>query len=958
MATKRSHNDYTIGWVCALPKEQTAALGMLDEIHPELPKPPTDANTYILGLMNGHNIVIACLPKGKIGTNQAATVVTRMVSTFQNIRLGLMVGIGGGIPPRVRLGDVVVGTPVGQHPGVVQWDFGKTEAGGEFKRTGALNNPPSAFLTALSKLESSQNLHGTKIADNLDAFKEKFPEAAEYVWNESLEDPWPFPDHDRNVWKTIFFSLWGMISIIIGYLFGSWAFNEMNSTDEAKQTREKPESERDKRIPGKPNIHYGLIASGNQVVKDAKFRDKINQHLGGDVLCFEMEAAGLTVDFPCLVIRGICDYADSQKNKDWQEYAAAVAAACAKELLDHVQQSDIDRERPISDVIVKDKGTKPLDDEILSVLRSVISLYSEIFIIIDALDECQANENCREKFISVLLQLQAQCRSVNILVTSRPIPSIEARFQGNPKCEIRAHEEDVRRYLISQAGESTNALVKEHKDLITAKILATVDGMFLLAQLYFQSVNTKISLKKIKAVLDQISERKGMMADAYEQAYNGAMERIESHNQDSRGLAKQVLSWIICAMRPLTLSELRCALAVEPNQSEFDDENLPDANRMISVCAGLVTVDEDSNIIRLVHYTAQEYFDRHQETLFPDCQTDITNTCVTYLSYEKFRDGPCETEGLFRTRLKDNVLYDYAAQNWGPHASKSSNQSTESVMAFLHDGRKVSASAQALEIFNPMADIPSDWPTLLDGLILTVYFGLEECAARLLTANGRYYDSPAYICRSLTPLQLAATCGRESIAKLLLDSGADKDYRTVMDDVTPLLCAVWNGHSAVAKLLLDYGADVNASYGSTPLSTASEYGYSDLVSLLLDYGANMEAKDIVGQTPLSSAADYGHAQVVKLLLENGADREAKNFYGQTPLNLAVNRSHVETVRLLLEKARTGNVSVVKLLLENGADIETRGGDEQTPLDIAAEIDHAEVVKLLVETSANRETRVR
>ncbi|KAF3906039.1 hypothetical protein ABW21_db0206509 [Orbilia brochopaga] len=199
MTTKRSHNDYTIGWVCALPKEQTAALGMLDEKHPDLPKPPTDANTYILGSMQGHNVVIACLPKGKVGTNQAATVATRMVSTFQNIRLGLMVGIGGGIPPKVRLGDVVVSTPVGQHPGVVQWDFGKAEAGGEFKRTGALNSPPTAFLTALAKLESEQNLYGNKIPENMGAFKEKFPAATEYVWNESLEDPWPFLDEDRNL---------------------------------------------------------------------------------------------------------------------------------------------------------------------------------------------------------------------------------------------------------------------------------------------------------------------------------------------------------------------------------------------------------------------------------------------------------------------------------------------------------------------------------------------------------------------------------------------------------------------------------------------------------------------------------------------------------------------------------------------------------------------------------------
>ena len=105
------------------------------------------------------------------------------------------------------------------------------------------------------------------------------------------------------------------------------------------------------RKPGDMRVHYGLIASGNQVIKDAKFRDSLDESLDGNVLCVEMEAAGLMNDFPCIVIRGICDYADSQKNKDWQEHAAAIAAACAKELLEYVQPSDIDGERPVKDIL-------------------------------------------------------------------------------------------------------------------------------------------------------------------------------------------------------------------------------------------------------------------------------------------------------------------------------------------------------------------------------------------------------------------------------------------------------------------------------------------------------------------------------------------------------------------------------------------------------------------------------
>jgi nucleoside phosphorylase len=115
----RTYNDYTVGWVCALPKEQTVATAMLDYIHDDLLKPPNDPNTYTLGSVAKHNVVITCLPKGKIGNNLAATVVTWMISTFPSIKFGLIVSIGGGVPPEVRLGDVVVSTPVGQFPRLV-----------------------------------------------------------------------------------------------------------------------------------------------------------------------------------------------------------------------------------------------------------------------------------------------------------------------------------------------------------------------------------------------------------------------------------------------------------------------------------------------------------------------------------------------------------------------------------------------------------------------------------------------------------------------------------------------------------------------------------------------------------------------------------------------------------------------------------------------------------------------
>jgi nucleoside phosphorylase len=112
---------------------------VLDEEHPDLQRDRNDTNLYTLGRIGEHNVVIACLPAGQTGTNSATSVAVQMRSKFVPIQFGLMVGIGGGVPSvesELRLGDVVINQPYMQHGGVVQYDLGKTGAGGYFTRTG------------------------------------------------------------------------------------------------------------------------------------------------------------------------------------------------------------------------------------------------------------------------------------------------------------------------------------------------------------------------------------------------------------------------------------------------------------------------------------------------------------------------------------------------------------------------------------------------------------------------------------------------------------------------------------------------------------------------------------------------------------------------------------------------------------------------------------------------------
>lgn len=302
-----SHENYTIGWICALPLEMTAARAMLEETHPELPQPSSDHNSYTLGRVSGHNVVITCLPVGGYGTTSATAVISHMQSTFPNVRYALMVGIGGGVPSKdtdIRLGDVVVSKPTGTSGGVVQYDYGKAVSGGRFQQTGTLNQPPPIFLTAVSQLQSNNMLKkNDQISKIVSEVLKKNPDMEIMFSRPSVEKDRLFRavyDHPKLEATCVKCDISLQIS------------RAQRTTDE-------------------PLVHYGIIASGNQVMKDGQSRDQIAQQL--HALCFEMEAAGIMNLIPCLVIRGVCDYCDSHKNKEWQGYAALTAAAYARLLL-------------------------------------------------------------------------------------------------------------------------------------------------------------------------------------------------------------------------------------------------------------------------------------------------------------------------------------------------------------------------------------------------------------------------------------------------------------------------------------------------------------------------------------------------------------------------------------------------------------------------------------------------
>lgn len=451
-----------------------------------------------------------------------------------------------------------------------------------------------------------------------------------------------------------------------------------------------------------------------------------------------------------------------------------------------------------------------------------------------------------------------------------------------------------------------------------------------------ESLQHKSSPRKMKQELNALTSVASHYEIAYDTAYDKAMERIQGQVRDQRKLAEEVLSWITCAKRPLTALELRNALAVELGESEFYDDNMPDLEDIISACAGLVTTVSRSSgdVIRLVHATAKEYFERKWTVWFADAHSRIATTCVTYLSFDVFEEGICSNQTSFEERIHRYPLYSYASLNWGHHARSQPIDETL-MLVFLSDTLKVDACVQGL-------------------FYIGGYF----------THSGYNRNEPP----GFTGLHLAAYFGLLSVVSCLLKN---PDLASTNDSMgrVPLAWAAYNGHTQVVDFFMNHGfnANIKDKTGRTPISLAASMGHLDALNCFLEHKIDPDTRDTDNRTPLSWAAYRGHLEVVKYLLVKGADPGARDEYGRTPLLWASYEGWVEVVELLRERdvdietrdrlgrtalswaSENGHVVVVKLLLEKGARLDSMDAEGRTPLSCAIQ-NHQEAIRLLLETT--------
>jgi nucleoside phosphorylase len=320
---------FTIGWIAPLALELAAARAAFDTSYDDF---KLDGYLYHAGTIGEHHVIMAVQPK--IGTDGASALAARMNAAFKNLKVFFVVGIGGGVPSygpagdtsQIVLGDVVVSVPRGNHGGVVQYDVGAWTGDGELSSRGHTNGPPSFMLNTVQALRSKHMASLSEISVFLRSMRLKISEHN----RRDFEDPGEqndhlFPNHSRHPD--------GSDEVDCIWVCG---FRETSS----RQDRGRAAS----REIDHPRVHYGNIGSSNQLQISAETRDRY--HKEHDIICYEMEGAGVISNHPCLVIRGICDYSDSHKNKIWQPYAAITAAAYAKELLYYLPAAGSQEDTP------------------------------------------------------------------------------------------------------------------------------------------------------------------------------------------------------------------------------------------------------------------------------------------------------------------------------------------------------------------------------------------------------------------------------------------------------------------------------------------------------------------------------------------------------------------------------------------------------------------------------------
>ncbi|OJD32324.1 ankyrin repeat domain-containing protein 50 [Diplodia corticola] len=569
---------------------------------------------------------------------------------------------------------------------------------------------------------------------------------------------------------------------------------------------------------------------------------------------------------------------------------------------------------------------RPNTEQLRKAHFSLVKSHGNIFIVVDGLDECSDwAHDIRPRFLGTLRDLQ-KIATVKLFTTSRDIPIIQEDFDNHARLEISARKDDVFKYLQGRQDLTRVMLMNEALQLqISQDISEAADGMFLLAQLYFDALKSKKTVADVKNALRGFIQGPRDLR-ALNAAYQAAIQRIDSQEEeDDREWAHEVLRWVANAGRALSLNELNTALAIRPGDCRLNEENLtPDCcAEVISLCAGLVSINSGSNTVQLVHLTAKEYLDIDSPGWMACAPMKMSLACLTYLTFDDFACARPNSDQAFEERIDHHEFLQYASSYWGHHARHSQpallQDCNAALWKFLQSRYFTATASQAgnaVGYWNGYSQEPAHW--LWSHTL--AFFGLGEILNCILTTHmGPHFrdvdvDFEDESC-IMTPLALACSQGHVIVVDALLDLGLENvrlDSGLPFGYPTPLGHAVNNGHRAVVERFIALGPSVVDFNTSThcrrrPLLTvAAKNGFHDLVDSMVCLGPGGidvdTTRDINRRSPLSYAAQNGHLRTAEYLINLGPSMvkpDRKDKFGDTPLTLAAAGGRADVVKLLM-----------------------------------------------------------
>ncbi|KAK1468711.1 hypothetical protein CMEL01_00478 [Colletotrichum melonis] len=1041
---------YTIGWIAALDKELTAALAMLDERHqqPEnFIQNQRDTNSYSWGRIGAHNVIIASLAEGSYGLVSAATTANSMILSLPQIRFGLMVGIGAGIPRiengiDIRLGDVVVSRPTDGSSGVIQYDLGKLRGNGEFQRVGSLAPPPAVLLKGLAKLKADQRLNGNQLPRILADALKLFPRLAEPCGKDAAfihQGPQndrlfaassthvqvgklqgsvhPEKEVSMNFAQLSYHHLristawvWSMIVLL---LISQWRSEndrigaESASNGQAGEARPRsinakfeacihcnPEDElkRDDRIDTDPEIHYGIIASGNSVVKDSISRDQILQQLETGCLCFEMEAAGLMNDFPCLVIRGICDYADSHKNDRWQNYAAIVAAAYAKELLLVMEGMNVEQTRKIGEIMGKvsqieatTKETHRKVEQLTAGNRSG-KIHSWLSAPDPSIDHNKASNlhhdgtgqwfldtkeyldwktnpgsslwlyggpGCGKTILSstIVRDLRGStsiCLYFYFTFTNTEKQSLDGAIRSlieQLHCQSKAAQEYLDSVFESRGASSAqpdnDSLTwgdlpewrnnESSREQVEKYLSEKADGMFRWVSCQLFELRHCLNDEELRSSLNSLPT-------TLDETYARILDRIPAVHQQK---AWRILQFLLHSEDPLRLEEAVDIIAVSPEAKKhnprFNPTSRPDKDDFSIYCPSLVvsvtrTVGSKGKrveTLQLAHFSVKEYLlSDRMETKFP-CAFE-ERIAKSVMARVCLAYLLSMDYSLLPAEFESSYpLAPYAAQYWARYAARADSDTIAPLVREFLGHRDCYGVCFQLSDFHLDCDQEARYER---SYRQEQKWNLDLCLEEYL------YDGE---CQRMTEAVIlpdtSMSVGMQTYCERLFQEENDGPlhlfYFCVFEG---LVFAAEEVLKADPKLI-----NAKSGNGATALQVAALNGHTEVVVMLLSRGANLHATGGQNGTALQAASLSGHEDVVEILLDKGADPNMRGGYLATPLQAAALKGHRD---------------IVAVLLERGADCNVQGGKYWTALQAASYRGHDAVVNILIGKGADLNTQ--